>query len=159
MQANGETSGHAVNVPDEVLLQANDSHQVANYANMSANDTDEPKVRACCSTLLSPSSKGASYCPKEPHSFDLCLIYTCRGLLLESDFTGWLSERSTILCCLSIPVTSMEDASMIFFPAFLFCLVSLLTYKADQPNITFTLAPCYQRNTVRTLLLQRANMN
>ncbi len=43
-QANGETSGHAVNVPDEVLLQANDSHQVANYANMSANDTDEPKV-------------------------------------------------------------------------------------------------------------------
>lgn len=43
-QANGETSGHAVNVPDEVLLQANDSHQVANYANMSANDTDEPKT-------------------------------------------------------------------------------------------------------------------
>ncbi|KAK9846211.1 hypothetical protein WJX84_004971 [Apatococcus fuscideae] len=43
-QANGETSGHAVNVPDEVLLRQNDSHQAANYANMSVNDTDEPKT-------------------------------------------------------------------------------------------------------------------
>lgn len=86
VQANGETSGHAVNVPDEVLLQANDSHQVANYANMSANDTDEPKVSL--HYLSSAQGRAKKVPDRAAKVFVLAcftLAETLNGMILRAD--------------------------------------------------------------------------